>query len=84
MDVVYERCARIDISKVDVKVCIPVPGLGRRRRIEVRTYTSMTSGLLAMRDWLLAEGVTLVEMEAADIYWQPVFSLLENDMECWL
>ncbi|WHM40915.1 IS110 family transposase [Streptomyces sp. BPTC-684] len=84
MDVVYERCAGIDISKVDVKVCIRVPGPGRRRRSEVRTFTSMTSGLLAMRDWLLAEGVTLVGMEATGIYWKPVFYLLENDMECWL
>ncbi|MFI8875170.1 IS110 family RNA-guided transposase [Streptomyces sp. NPDC055243] len=84
MDVVYERCAGIDISKVDVKVCIRVPGSGKRRRTEVRTFTSMTSGLLAMRDWLLTEGVTLVGMEATGIYWKPVFYLLENDMECWL
>ncbi|QCX82722.1 Transposase IS116/IS110/IS902 family protein (plasmid) [Streptomyces sp. YIM 121038] len=84
MDVVYERCAGIDISKADVKVCIRVPGAGRRRRGEVRTFTSMTSGLLAMRDWLLAEGVTVVGMEATGIYWKPVFYLLEHDMECWL
>ncbi|MGW1617487.1 IS110 family transposase [Streptomyces sp. NPDC002285] len=86
MDVVYERCAGIDISKADVKVCIRVPGAGKgtRRRGEVRTFPALTSGLLAMRDWLLAEGVTVVGMEATGSYWKPVFYLLEHDMECWL
>ncbi|MEU9663851.1 IS110 family transposase [Streptomyces chartreusis] len=86
MDVVYERCAGIDISKADVKVCIRVPdrGKGTRRRGEVRTFPALTSGLLEMRDWLLAEGVTVVGMEATGLYWKPVFYLLENDMDCWL
>src|SRR5438876_7295452 len=50
MDVVHERCAGIDISKADVKVCIRVPGGGKgtRRRGEVRTFPAMTSRLPAM------------------------------------
>jgi transposase len=84
MEVVHERCAGIDISKADVKVTIRVPGTGKRRRTETRTFTTMTRDLLAMRDWLLAEGITLVGMEATGIYWKPVFYLLEHDLECWL
>nr|WP_244224140.1 IS110 family transposase [Streptomyces tirandamycinicus] len=85
MEVIHERCAGIDISKIDVKVCIRVPsGTGTRRRSEVRTFSAVTSSLLAMRDWLLAEGITVVGMEATGVYWKPVFYLLEHDMECWL
>ncbi|CAM5616291.1 IS110 family transposase ISArsp3 [Streptomyces griseoloalbus] len=84
MDVVHERCAGIDIGKADVKVCIRVPGPGKRRCKEVRTFSTMTRDLLAMRDWLLAEGITVVGMEATGSYWKPVFYLLENDIECWL
>ncbi|MGW2651958.1 IS110 family transposase, partial [Streptomyces sp. NPDC001393] len=51
MDVVHERCAGIDIGKADVKVCIRIPGPGKRRRKEVRTFSTMTHDLLAMRDW---------------------------------
>ena len=83
MDVIYERCAGIDISKVDVKVCIRLPA-GRRRRSQVRTFSTLTKDLLGMRDWLLAEGVTVVGMEATGVYWKPVFYLLEHDLECWL
>jgi transposase len=84
MDVIHERCAGIDISKADVKVCIRVPGRGRGRRREVRTFSTMTNDLLVMRDWLLAERVTVVGMEATGAYWKPVFYLLEHDVECWL
>jgi transposase len=84
MDVVHERCAGIDIGKADVKVCVRVPGPGKRRRKEVRTFSTMTRDLLAMRDWLLAEQVTVAGMEATGAYWKPVFYLLENDIECWL
>ncbi|MFC8660815.1 IS110 family transposase [Streptomyces sp. NPDC057199] len=84
MDVVHERCAGIDIGKADVKVCVRFPGPGKRRRKEIRTFLTMTADLLAMRDWLLSEGVTVVGMEATGAYWKPVFYLLENDIECWL
>ncbi|MGW7614067.1 IS110 family transposase [Streptomyces sp. NPDC054766] len=84
MDVVHERCAGIDIGKADVKVCVRVPGPGKRRRKEIRTFSTMTRDLLAMRDWLLAEQVTVVGMEATGSYWKPVFYLLENDITCWL
>ncbi|MFJ9250526.1 IS110 family transposase [Streptomyces sp. NPDC101776] len=83
MEVIHERVAGIDISKVDVKVCIRVPS-EKRRRSEVRTFSAMTSGLLAKRDWLLAEGITVVGMEATGVYWKPAFYRLEHDMECWL
>src|SRR5262249_20084676 len=49
-----------------------------------RTFTTMTNDLLAMRDWLLEQQVTVVGMEATGAYWKPVFYLLENDLECWL
>jgi transposase len=84
VDVIHERCAGIDVSKTDVKVCLRTPAAGRRRHSEVRVFSTMTRDLLAMKDWLLAEGVTLVGMEATGVYWKPVFYVLEDAMECWL
>jgi transposase len=84
MDVIHERCAGIDVSKTDVKVCLRLPAAGKRRRSEVRVFSTMTRDLLAMKDWLLEQGVTLVGMEATGVYWKPVFYVLEHDMECWL
>ncbi|SCL16474.1 hypothetical protein [Micromonospora inyonensis] len=64
MDVLHDRCAGLDISKRDVKACLRTPGTRRnQRRSEVRTFATTTNDLLALRDWLVAEQVSLVVME---------------------
>jgi transposase len=40
--------------------------------------------LLALRDWLVSQQVSLVGMEATGVYWKPIFYLLEDEVECWL
>ena len=86
MDVLYPRCAGIDISKTDCKVCIRVPGTSGRAQREVRTFTCMTEDLMALRDWLVDNGVTVVGMESTGSYWKPVYYLLEatEGIEPWL
>jgi transposase len=37
----------------------------------------MTADLLALSDWLAAQGVEVVAMESTGSYWKPVFNLLE-------
>ena len=77
MELVVERAAALDVGKDEVVACIRVPdaasvGRGRgRRRQEVRTYPTFTSSLETLADWLQAEGVTQVVMEATGQYWKP-------------
>jgi len=79
VDVVHERCAGIDISKADAKVCVRVQGRGRRRTEQsVRTWGATTGQILALRDELLEQRVTLVVMEATGDYWKPFYYLLED------
>ena len=83
-DVVIERVAALDIGKAEVVCCVRVPGPGRRRAQEVRTFSTMTRSLLVMADWLAELGVTRVVMEATSDYWKPAFYLLEGSFETWL
>lgn len=79
MEVVHARCAGMDISKSDAKVCVRIAGAGRRKTVEtVTTWSSMTGQILALRDHLLAERVTCVVMEATSDYWKPFYYLLED------
>ncbi len=79
MEVVHPRCAGIDISKRDAKVCVRIAGAGRRKTAEtVTTWGSVTSQVLALRDHLAAQGVTCVVMEATGDYWKPFYYLLED------
>ena len=84
MDVVVERCAGLDVHKDTVVACVRTPGKGGSREQTTRTFKTMTIDLVALRDWLVAMGVTLVGMESTGVYWKPVFYVLEDDMESWL
>ena len=79
MEVVHVRCAGLDVSKKDAKVCVRVAGAGRRKTVEtVTTWGSMTSQVLALREHLIAEQVTCAVMEATGDYWKPFYYLLED------
>jgi transposase len=56
----------------------PHAGAGKRRRKEVREFTTCTGGLIALRDWLVDEEVALVVMEATGVYWRPAWHVLEE------
>ena len=86
MEIVHSRCAGMDVSKRDAKVCVRVAGRGRRKTVEtVRTWGSTTNAVLALREHLINEQVTLVVMEATGDYWKPFYYLLEDaDFEVML
>ena len=79
MDVIHPRCAGLDISKKDAKVCVRIVGSGRRRATEtVTTWGSTTNQILALREHLVSEQATCVVMEATGDYWKPFYYLLED------
>lgn len=80
MQIVYERCAGLDLHKKTVVGYVRVLGGGS----ESRTFGTMTADLLALSDWLLAHGCTHVAMESTGDYWKPVFNLLENTFKVLL
>jgi len=85
MDVVYARCAGLDVHKATVVGCVRVPGPQREaRRGETQTFATTTRGLLALADWLTAHEVTHVAMESTGVYWRPVYAVLEGSAELLL
>ena len=45
---------------------------------EVRTFKTTTKELLALSEWLAAEGCTHIAMEATGVYWKPVWHILSD------
>jgi transposase len=81
MEIVYERCAGLDVHKKNVKACFSAPGADGHRQKETRTYLTMTPNLLELRDWLKEQGCTHIALEATGVYWKPIYNLLEGDFE---
>lgn len=84
MERIVERCAGLDVHKDLVVACVRLPGDGDERQSRTASFSTFTSDLLALRDWLVSLGVTKVGMEATGVYWKPVFYVLEDATECWL
>jgi transposase len=78
VELLVARCAGLDVAKDEVVACVRVPAGKGGRRQEVRSFPTFTSGLEALADWLAAEGVTQVVMEATGQYWKPVWQVLEE------
>jgi transposase len=79
MDIIHYRCAGLDISKRDAKVCVRVQQPDQARaKSKVTTWGSTTNAILALREFLVAEAVTLVVMEATSDYWKPFYYLLDE------
>jgi len=80
MEVIYPRCAGLDVHKQTVVACARIARDGPALQ-EVRTFGTTTSGLLALADWLESLGVEHVAMEATGVYWKPVWHVLEGQFD---
>jgi transposase len=78
METVFERVAALDVHKAQVTACVRVPAPSDRREQHLAEFATTVRGLIALRDWLEAHGVTHVAMEATGVYWQPVWHVLED------
>lgn len=83
MELVHDRCAGLDVHKDSVVACVRI-GSGTKVRRATRTFGTTTDDLLQLAEWLVAEGVTHVGMEATGVYWKPVWYILEASVELTL
>jgi transposase len=77
MEVLYPRCAGLDVHAGTVVACARIAAEGRVT-YEHRTVTTTSRGLLELADWLTAHGCTHVAMEATGVYWKPVWHVLDT------
>lgn len=83
MEVMHARCAGLDVHKDQVTACRRLADAGRVTQ-EVQVFSTVTSGLLALAEWLTEAQCTHVVMEATGVYWKPVWHVLETSFELLL
>jgi hypothetical protein len=72
VEVIYERCAGLDVGKDEVVACVRVPDDAGGRRQELHTYPTFSSGLESLAEWLQDHDVAQVVLEATGQYWKPM------------
>jgi transposase len=78
---IHAYCASLDVHKKTVVACVRRIGPGGAVSSEVCTFGTMTYQLLALSDWLGAQGVVHLAMESTRVYWKPIFNLLEGSFK---
>jgi transposase len=84
MDTIVPRVCGLDVHEASVVACVLIDGGKKRGSKKVRTFTAMRSDIVALRQWLLEEGVTQVVMEGTGIYWRPVYETCEDAFDVWV
>jgi transposase len=70
---VVSRGCGIDVHKKELTATIDGEGLKK----QTREFSTVTSSLKELRDWLLENGITHVAMESTGVFWKPVYNVLE-------
>jgi transposase len=79
--VVFPNAAAIDVGATSHWVAVP-----RERDAEpVREFGAMTDDSNALADWLLVCGIDTVARKSTDVYWIPLYKVLERrGLAVWL
>jgi transposase len=80
MKTLHRRCAGLDVHSDTVVACARLTARTKASH-EVRRFSTATRDLLELADWLAAQRITHVAMEATGIYWKPIWHILEGRFE---
>lgn len=72
MDVVYSHVCGLDVHKKSVVACVITPD-GK----EIRSFSTMTDDLFALKEFIKNKGCTVVAMKSTGSFWKPIYNLLE-------
>ena len=77
---VVERGCGMDVHKETVVVTIRGKGI----KTVTKSYSTFTSSLIKLKEWLKKHGITHIAMESTGIFWKPIFNVLGDDFEILL
>lgn len=78
MQVIYARCAGLDVHKKMIVVCVLITQASGAVEKTIRTFSTMTADLLALDEWLRSLQIEHLALESTGVYWHPVYNLLEE------
>jgi transposase len=76
MEVLYPRCAGLDVHKKTVVASILIHLPNGKKQKEKRSFSTFSHHLREMADWLEGHQIKQVAMESTGVYWKPVWAIL--------
>jgi transposase len=84
VEVIFRRCAGLDVHKKTVTVCVRILDEAGQLQKQTRTFGTTTGELEMMATWFVALEITHVAMESTGVFWKPIYNILEGRFELLL
>ena len=84
MQIIHRCCCGLDVHKKLIVACLIRLNEAGEPEKEIRSFTTMTTDILVLADWLTSAGCTHVAMESTGVYWRPIWNLLEEQFDLLL
>lgn len=78
MELVYRRCAALDVHKKTICACIREARGKQGVHVQQATFGTASRELKRLGEWLKEHKVKRVAMESTGVYWIPVWNVLEQ------
>lgn len=78
LKIVFKTCCGIDVHKDFVVACIAKTDDKNVTTYQTKRFSTFTSGLRELSEWLCSNSCKDVCMESTGKYWYPVFNILED------
>lgn len=78
MEALLETCCGLDIHKEEITACLLTGGLNTKPSAAIRTFSTMSSGLQDLKEWLEKSNCNHIAMESTGIYWIAPYEVLER------
>lgn len=77
---VVERGCGMDVHKETIVLTIQGKGI----KTITKSYSTFTSSLIKLKEWLKKHKITHIAMESTGVYWKPIFNVLGSDFQILL
>jgi transposase len=81
---IRQRCCGLDVHQAMVWACVLVVQPDGKIKKTKEKFSTMTKGLLQLRDWLISNDCKDVVMESTGVFWKPIYNLVEDIAEITL
>jgi transposase len=81
---VLKCCCGLDVHQAVVWACLLIEQADGKVAKTIRSFSTMTKGLLQLKDWLEEHNCQHVAMESTGVYWKPIFNILEDSAKITL
>lgn len=81
MQVVYRRCAGLDVHKDSITATILVFEEDKKREVRTKEFRTHWKDLQRLAQWLRSSRVECVARESSGVYWKAVWNVLERTLK---